>query len=183
MYFNIYYSLLCAVNKLWFLKSLASSQLSYLWHSVFWIAIYFYTTFLTKLFIFVWGGFFILLGFLSHILWLCQLSLNRLTWAFVILGSIELFSSFSRTGLGHIPDKCELVCYFYWLCIGQTQDGKDSRENKKHLWQVTSAIPVHICLAIQKLNWLSVLLFLRIYTLFHANVVSLRILKCLLQLK
>lgn len=35
MYCIIYYSLLCAVNKLWFLKSLASCQLSYLWHSVF----------------------------------------------------------------------------------------------------------------------------------------------------
>lgn len=57
MYFIIYYSLLCAVNKLRLLKSLASSQLPYLWYSVFWTAVYFYTTFLTKLLIFVRGAF------------------------------------------------------------------------------------------------------------------------------
>lgn len=65
MYFIIYYSLLCAVNKWRLLKSLASSQLSYLWHSVFWIAVYFYTTFLTKLLIFVWGGFLYFVGFFT----------------------------------------------------------------------------------------------------------------------
>lgn len=59
----------------------------------------------------------------------------------------------------------------------------DSRENEKHLWQVITAIPVHIHLVIQKLNWWSVLLFLKNYTLFHANIVSLWILKYLLQLK
>lgn len=59
----------------------------------------------------------------------------------------------------------------------------DSRENEKHLWQVTTAIPVHIHLMIQKLNWWSVLLFLKNYTLFHGNIVSLWILKYFLQLK
>lgn len=72
--------------------------------------------------------------FLPHILWLCLLGLNSLlTWASVVLGTTELFWSFSNTGLGHIPDKCELVCYFYHLYMGQTEGGTDSRGNEKHL--------------------------------------------------
>lgn len=142
MHFIIYYSLLCAVNKLRLLKLFASSHLSYLWHSVFWIAIYFYTTFLINFLIFVWGGLLYFVGFLPHILWFCLLSFNSLPIeASVIFGSTELFWSFSNTGLGHIPDKCELVCYFYCLCMGQAHDCTDKRENEKHLWQLTSAIP------------------------------------------